>query len=143
LCRSDCAIHFAKETEMDVFKTPGAFSWSELMTSDPAAAAEFYGKLFGWDVKAPNEQMGGYRVVNVGEQGVAGITAMPPGGPPMPPHWGAYVTVADVDKTATQCSALGGKVLVPAMDIPGVGRMVVLQDPQGAVISAIAYSMPA
>ena len=32
---------------MDTTKTHGAFSWSELMTSDPAAATEFYGKLFG------------------------------------------------------------------------------------------------
>ena len=127
---------------MDVFKTPGAISWTELATTDPAAAATFYGKLFGWDVKPPNEQMGGYRVINVGEQGVGGITAMPPGAPPMPPHWGAYVTVPDVDKIGTQCGTLGGKVLVPAMDIPGVGRMVVLQDPQGAIISAIAYAMP-
>ena len=33
---------------MDAFKTHGAFSWSELMTSDPAGATAFYGKLFGW-----------------------------------------------------------------------------------------------
>ncbi len=126
---------------MDVFKTPGAFSWSELTTTDPDAAAAFYSQLFGWTVKAPDAAMGDYRVVNIGEQGVAGIMAMPPGAPPMPPHWGSYVTVADADQTAAQCLALGGQVLVPAMDIPNVGRMVVLQDPQGAVISAIAYSM--
>ena len=33
---------------MDAFKTPGAFSWNELTTTDPASAAAFYGKLFGW-----------------------------------------------------------------------------------------------
>jgi predicted enzyme related to lactoylglutathione lyase len=127
---------------MDVFKTPGAFSWSELLTTDPAAAAGFYSKLFGWTVKEPNAAMGGYRVVNVGEQDVAGIMELPAGGPAMPPHWGCYVTVADADQTSALCLTLGGKVLVPAMDVPGVGRMVVLQDPQGAVISAIAYAMP-
>jgi predicted enzyme related to lactoylglutathione lyase len=130
-----------EESTMDVFKTPGAFSWSELVTPDPAAAADFYGKLFGWNVKAPDEAMGGYRVVNVGEQGVAGIMAIPKDGPPMPPHWGSYVTVQDVDQTLARCNSLGGKVLMPAMDIPGVGRMAVFQDPQGAVLSVIAYSM--
>ena len=50
---------------MEVFKTHGAISWSELTTTDPAAAAEFYGKLFGWNVKPPEAAMGGYRVVNV------------------------------------------------------------------------------
>ena len=126
---------------MDVFKTPGAISWSELVTTDPAAAAAFYGQLFGWDVKAPDEAMGGYRVVNVGEQSIAGIMAMPQGASPMPPHWGCYVTVTDVDQTLELCTSLGGKVLMPPMEIPGVGRMGVLRDPQGAVLSVIAYAM--
>ncbi len=43
---------------MDAFKTHGAFSWSELMTSDPPAAAEFYGKLFGWSIKSIGPEMG-------------------------------------------------------------------------------------
>ena len=38
---------------MDVYTTPGAFSWSELMTSDPASAREFYGALFGWRFDDP------------------------------------------------------------------------------------------
>jgi predicted enzyme related to lactoylglutathione lyase len=126
---------------MDVFKTPGAFSWSELVTTDPAAAAAFYGQLFGWTVEPPNPAMGGYRVVKVGEAAVAGVMDMPPGAPPMPPHWGCYVTVADTDQTVARCLALGGKLLMPAMDVPGVGRMAVLQDPQGAVLSVIAYAM--
>jgi hypothetical protein len=125
---------------MDVFKTPGAFSWSELVTTDPARAAEFYGQLFGWNVKAPDEAMGGYRVVQLADASVAGIMAMPKDGPPMPPHWGCYVTVTDTDQTVQRCIALGGKALMPPMDIPGVGRMAVLQDPQGAVLSVIAYA---
>jgi predicted enzyme related to lactoylglutathione lyase len=128
---------------MDVFKTPGAFSWSELTTTDPAAAAAFYGKLFGWTVKAPDPNMGGYRVVAIGEQGVAGISGMQPGAPAMPSHWGNYVTVGDIDHTTGLCESLGGKVLVPPMDVPGVGRMAVFMDPQGAVISAITYATPA
>ncbi|MDO9075105.1 MAG: VOC family protein [Rubrivivax sp.] len=126
---------------MDAFKTHGAFSWNELTTSDPAAAAEFYGQLFGWTVKAPDAAMGGYRVVNIGDTAIAGIMANPEGAPPMPPHWGAYITVSNVDETLGRCTTLGGKVLVPAMGIPGVGRMAVLQDPQGAVLSVMAYSM--
>ena len=126
---------------MDAFKTPGAFSWNELTTTDPAGAAAFYGKLFGWTVKDMGEAMGGYLVVNVGEAGIGGIMAMPKGAPPMPPHWGGYVTVANVEQTLAQCGALGGQTLVPPMDIPGVGRMAVLKDPQGAVLSIIAYAM--
>jgi len=126
---------------MDVFKTPGAFSWSELTTPDPAAAARFYGEVLGWTVKEPDPNMGGYRVVSVGGQGVAGIMAPPPGAPPMPPHWGCYVTVGNVDNTLERVQALGGTVLVPPMDVPTVGRMAVFKDPQGAILNIIQYAM--
>lgn len=124
---------------MDVYKTHGAFSWSELTTSDPAGAAAFYGELFGWKVKDPMPEMGDYRVASLGEAMVAGIMSPPPGSPPMPPHWGCYVTVDDTDRSVEKAIALGGKLLVPPMDVPTVGRMAVLQDPQGAVISIMQY----
>ncbi len=57
------------------------------------------------------------------------------GGPDVPPHWLAYVAVSDVDATTKQAASLGGKVLVPSMDIPNVGRFSVIQDPTGAVVS--------
>jgi len=49
------------------------------------------------------------------------------------------MTVDDVDATARTARDLGGKVLLGPHDIPNVGRFCVIQDPQGAVISAIAY----
>ena len=124
---------------MDVYKTQGAFSWSELTTSDPAAAARFYAEVFNWTVKEPDAAMGGYRVVNVGDAGVAGIMAPPPGAPPMAPNWACYVTVNSVDNTLERVSALGGVVLVAPIDVPTVGRMAVFKDPQGAVLSIIQY----
>lgn len=127
---------------MDPFTTNGAFSWAELTTPDPAAATAFYGKLFGWSFETMDMGTGPYRVIQVGGAGVGGVMAPPPGAPPMPPHWGSYVTVAKCDDTVAQCTALGGTVLVPPMDIPGVGRMAVLQDPQGAVINVISYLAP-
>lgn len=57
----------------------------------------------------------------------------------MPPAWGAYVTVDDVDATAKTATQLGARVLVPPTDIPDVERFCVIQAPQGATISAIAY----
>ena len=124
---------------MDVMKTHGAFSWSELITADPAAAAAFYGKLFGWSVKEMGPEMNGYRVASIGEQGVAGIMAPPPDAPGMPPAWGVYVTVKDLDQTLASARQLGGKVCMEPMDIPGVGRMAVIGDPQGATLSVIQY----
>jgi predicted enzyme related to lactoylglutathione lyase len=130
---------------MDAFQTPGAFSWNELMTSDPEAAISFYTALLGWTTQTMAMPGGDYHLLKVGDTSVGGVMAMPPearaGG--MPPSWGSYVTVADVDATARKATALGGKVVHGPLDIPGVGRMAVIVDPQGAAINVIAYTPPA
>ncbi len=124
---------------MDVYKTHGAFSWSELMTSDPAAASAFYAKLFGWTIKDMGAQMGHYQVANIGETGVAGLMAIPAQAQGMPPRWGVYVTVDNLDETLAQAKALGAQVCMEPMTVPGVGRMAGFNDPQGAMISIMQY----
>ncbi|MDH5340210.1 MAG: VOC family protein [Rubrivivax sp.] len=126
---------------MDAFKTHGAFSWSELMTHDPKAAADFYGALFGWTVDTMDMGQGPYHVLKVGDSAVGGIMGMQPGGTGQPPAWGCYVTVDDIDKICETCKSLGGTVCMPPTAVQGVGRMALLKDPQGAVIHAITYSM--
>ena len=41
------------------------------------------------------------------------------------------------DATVAKTTALGGKVTMPATDIPGIGRFAILQDPQGAHVAVI------
>jgi predicted enzyme related to lactoylglutathione lyase len=65
---------------------------------------------------------------------------LPPGAQGMPPAWISYVTVDDTDATAQQAEKLGGKVMMPPRDIPEVGRIAVLVDPQGAAIAIITYA---
>lgn len=128
---------------MDVFSTHGAFSWSELITPDPESAALFYSKLFGWGTRTMDMPGGKYTTCQVGDQSVAGIMKTPADAPGMPPAWGCYVTVQDIDATLALAASLGGRTIVPPMDVPGVGRMAVLQDPQGALLSVITYAAPA
>ena len=123
----------------------GAFSWFELMTKDVEGAKDFYRKLFGWETEEmPIEGMEGmegmkYTVIKVDGDPVAGLTGMPPECQGMPPAWGVYITVDDVDVTAARVEELGGKLLRPPMDIPKVGRFCVIQDPQGAALCAMTY----
>jgi len=124
---------------MNVFATHGAFSWCELMTREPQAAMAFYGKLFGWTFETSAGGHGPYQVIKAQDAPVGGIMRTPPEAGAMPPMWGCYVTVDDVDATAAQCTALGGSVVMPPTDIPSVGRFAVLKDPQGAVLTAITY----
>ena len=126
----------------DDFTTHGAFSWNELMTSDTAAAKKFYSSLFGWDIKDMDMGDMTYSVVRNRGNETAGMMAIPAEAHGAPPHWGAFVTVDDVDQTAAKVEALGGKILVPPRDVPGVGRFFLFQDPQGATLSAITYAQP-
>jgi hypothetical protein len=128
---------------MDVFKTHGAFSWCELMTTDPEAAREFYTQLFGWGSTPMEMPNGTYTTLQVGEASVAGLMKIPPDAKGMPPNWGCYVTVDNVDATCKRVEQLGGKIIMPVMEVPTVGRMAVIQDPQGAVLSVITYAGPA
>jgi len=121
--------------------THGAFSWTELTTTDPKAAREFYGKLLDWQFTDMDMGKSVYTVINVGGQGVGGITAVPPNAKGMPPAWGSYITVNDVDAVVARVAGLGGRVLLAPMDIPTVGRFATIMDPQGATISLITYAM--
>jgi predicted enzyme related to lactoylglutathione lyase len=121
--------------------THGAFSWTELTTSDPKAAREFYGKLLDWQFTDMDMGKSVYTVLNVGGQGVGGITAVPPNAKGMPPAWGSYITVNNVDAVVARVAGLGGRVLLAPTDIPTVGRFATIMDPQGATISLITYAM--
>jgi len=125
----------------DCFKRHGMFSWYELMTDDVEGSKEFYAKLLGWTVEEfPMEEGESYWVVKVGEEEVGGIMKTPPADEGIPPHWGLYITVDNVDATAKKAEQLGAKALVSPTDIPQVGRFAVLQDPQGAAFAIITYA---
>ncbi|MBW8881018.1 MAG: VOC family protein [Asticcacaulis sp.] len=115
------------------------FIWYELLTSDLDAAIAFYGKLVGWTVHAGQQPGMDYRMIKAGETDIGGMMAVPD--PSMPPAWFGYVTVPDVDAEVTAFEAAGGKVAWPANDLPGVGRMAMLGDPQGALIYVMTPAM--
>ena len=129
----------------DIRNQHGAPSWGELITPDPEAAASFYEKVLGWKSESmPMPDGGAYTVFTTGEGAkVAGAMAPTPDIPEgVPPHWGIYVTVKDVDAAVAAAEANGGTVVMPAMDMPEVGRMAHIRDPQGAHIALITYVTP-
>ena len=114
---------------------PGDFIWEELLSPGAEDAAEFYADRLGYAIELMDlGAMGLYRLLKVGAVAVAGILPMPPGAPG-PARWLPYVKVSDVDAVAARATALGGKLHFPPTDIGGVGRIAVLDDPQGATIA--------
>ncbi len=115
----------------------GEFCWAELATSNVETAKKFYGSVFGWtykDIPLPGD-MGVYSMCELGGREVGAMFKSDPRSP-APPHWGPYVSCTSVDEIAGRVSANKGTVVVPPMDVMDAGRMVVMQDPTGAVVSA-------
>lgn len=108
--------------------------WYELLTSDQDAAQKFYAEVLGWTVAKPEMGPPGidYRVGSAEDGPVGGLMSMPDGAP-MPPTWLIYFGVDDVDAAVEKAQGLGAVVHMPPMEIPDVGRMAFLADPQGVV----------
>jgi len=120
-----------------VFGETGALSWAELNTRDGAAADAFYRGLFGYE----QEQIGDgetfdYTVWKVGGAQVCGRLQMTAEWGELPPHWMVYFGVDDTDAAAQRVAANGGQVRHGPFDSP-YGRIVVVADPNGAVLSLI------
>lgn len=113
---------------------PGTPIWHELVTADVATATRFYGDVLGvtWE-EMPMGDGPAYTCLVVDGRQVGG--AMPPPMEGIPPYWGVYFNVTSVDDTVARAAELGGSVVAPAFEVPGVGRMVVLADPQGGVFN--------
>ncbi|MFT4075326.1 MAG: VOC family protein [Asticcacaulis sp.] len=113
------------------------FIWYELITSDIDAAISFYSDVIGWRVVASQTPGMDYRRIEAAGEPVGGMMKVPDG-TGMPPAWFGYINVADVDGEITAFEAAGGRVCWPANDIPGIGRMAMVGDPQGATIYVMA-----
>jgi len=113
----------------------GVFVWDELGTTDADGAQRFYEQVFGWTTSDMGADYGGYSVFNRDETGIAGLMALPDDS--VPPHWQPYVAVDDPDAITAKALELGGSVLAEPMDVPKVGRVAVLRDPQGATFGII------
>ncbi|MEO6361275.1 MAG: VOC family protein [Sphingomicrobium sp.] len=125
----------------------GSFIWYELMTPDPKGAKTFYDAVVGWDIDAdaapgPVE----YRMIKRRDGGNAGgvlrlSDEMAAHG--ARPVWLGYINVDDVNATVASIEQAGGKVLMGASDIPNVGRIAMVTDPQGAPFYIMKPTPPA
>lgn len=115
----------------------GRFVWYELMTTDTAAAKDFYGKIVGWGTQEAPMPGIPYTMLTAGEVPVGGMMALSEGAcdGEARPGWLGYVAVDDVDARAQQVARDGGSVHRAPDDIPGVGRFAIVLDPQGAAVA--------
>jgi len=114
----------------------GEFCWNELLTSDQAAAFDFYSKIFGWKIIQDMDMgpMGTYRVFGIGDKQMGGMMTIPKG-QRTPPMWLYYTEIPDLDSALARATKNGAKVMNGPTEVPGGGRIVQLMDPQGAAFA--------
>jgi predicted enzyme related to lactoylglutathione lyase len=113
----------------------GQFFGYDVMTTDTAAAAKFYGEVVGWgtrDASAPGMQYTAFTLAD--DRGVAGLMPIPEDAKAMGvgPAWMGYILVDDVDDMVGRIVAEGGKLHKGPITVPGVIRFAVMGDPHGA-----------
>jgi predicted enzyme related to lactoylglutathione lyase len=117
---------------------PGSLCWNELATRDMTGAAAFYAALFDWTPAPFEDSPVPYTMLMNGETPVGGIYAMPREMEGVPPHWAPYFAVEDTDETLRRSDELGGTTVAEPDDIPGIGRLAGLRDPQGGTFWILA-----
>jgi predicted enzyme related to lactoylglutathione lyase len=110
----------------------GRVVWHELVTTDVERAKTFYTALLGWEIETWKPGELDYAMISVGGQTHGGFQAAQGGAPP---HWLGHIQVEDADAAAATATGLGATVIAGPLDVPDVGRFIVIADPQGAVCS--------
>jgi len=124
----------------------GTFIWYELMTTDPDGAKAFYDAVVGWNIDAQSQFPNGYRMIGRSDGKFAG--GLLPLNDEMQQHgahptWLGYIYVEDVDGSVAAIERDGGKALMPAFDIPNIGRVAMVADPSGAPFYIMKPTPPA
>jgi predicted enzyme related to lactoylglutathione lyase len=130
-----------RDAEVDVEDEAGSFTSYQLACRDADAAKTFYGAVFGWEAKTtvlaegctyteffhPGTERTVARMVEMNERWPTDV----------PASWMVHLEVSDTDRTAARAAELGGMVSVAPFDLPNIGRLAVLNDPERAVFSVL------
>ncbi|MFB9992899.1 VOC family protein [Deinococcus oregonensis] len=123
-------------TGMELMGEHGSLCWAQVNSRDLERARQFYTEFLG-ATSRPSPSIP-YHTLHHGPDWTAGVMQMDDANFPaeQPPHWVVYFAVDSADAAAQAAVASGGQVLFPPSDTPW-GRLVVLQDPGGAVFNVI------
>ena len=125
--------------DVPVVTKHGEFNWIELQTRDAERAVRFYTSAIGWTFKAEDMPSGGtYWIGFASETPVCGVLTNNENLGDVSDRWFAYVHIDDVDREIANVEGLGGEVIRPPWDVPGVGRIALIRDPGGAEIGWVA-----
>ncbi len=119
----------------------------EMPAKDKKRTAEFYSKVFGWNMRQLGDDMGNYLIAQTAETDEKNMMNKTPGtinggffdykdeeGFNIP-H--LVISVENLDKTIRDVKATGGKILGEKMNIPGIGMYVSFKDTEGNIVGML------
>lgn len=114
----------------------GVPAFADTIQPDPAAAAAFYGGLFGWEFEnaMPPDSPSTYLVGRIRGGDVGAVGSIPEGAPPSA-TWRTYIWVESADETAARVSEAGGSMIAEPVDVADAGRTAAFRDAEGAAFS--------
>ena len=107
-------------------------TWFEISSSDPKAAREFYGDLFGWNLELIEES--NYALVDTGRDGAIGGGIGEAQGPNQVIF---YIEVDDPQGCLDRVEKAGGRTVVPVTEVPDMVTFAQFADPQGNVVGLV------
>lgn len=121
--------------------TPGRWVWADLVTSDVARAADFYGTVFGWTF----ETYGGaddsetYTLVLADGLPIGGMVfdARAMNGKTPSARWIGLVSVTDPQAVAASVTAHGGNVVYAPVSLGERGETAIFRDPEGTLFGVV------
>jgi len=126
----------ANMTGFAVHNQPGAFTWLDLRSPDPAAAQAFYGQVFGFTYSpvdmAPSDYQTFAAADGAARGGIGGFMNDAAAGP----HWLVYFGVSDAEAAVAAVSQNGGTAPGEVFPTP-FGAMVTIADPFGARLQLV------
>lgn len=119
------------DPKIDRRPLPSEFCWESLSTHDADAAKTFYAKVYGWKAASFGADMSTFGVAEGMEGQVADIG---PGMPGLPSFWMTHVVVESLAKSRERAKKLGGTIAMEEIPVPGIGKIGIVKDAQGATI---------
>ena len=105
----------------------------EIQSNQAKKAQEFYAGLFDWKIDASNPM--DYGIVNNGtEGGINGGIGGTNGGPNRVTF---YIQVPDLQAFLDKAERMGGKTVMPPMEIPDMVSLALFSDPEGNIVGLV------
>lgn len=118
----------------------GHVVWRDLVTPDPKKAADFYSKVFGWQVENYSKDDNQYWVFKNNGKPVAGMFQMSSARKGESGEWVGSISVPSVKTSADFISSNGGNIIMQPFDMNGRGTVALVKDPHESVFALIHSS---